>query len=336
MGDKSRQLTQENSKFSFAVKTQFSQDGQDKGAKRKFSGTAYSGEVIPRHWFWGDVVFDLTTMSVPEKLPILIDHDRGQRAGFVTSHSVSNTDGFSIAGNLLSNASGQAVASDSDEGFPWQMSVHIEPGSIEEVAQGTPIVVNGRSLVGPLTVFRNSSISEVSFTATGWDSKTSAVAMSRSGGQSQPSANSGEHDMTKEEIEALQAESKQLKDANATLTKERDAARDELAKFSKERRSNDIKQLFSDIKKEYKDDDTDVQAFSNMDQTSFDAMAKVLRGQFSMVGQNQTQGQGVPGQNALQHLFQHQAAGGAPAATTAVNPLLADAQKRADQFSKQR
>lgn len=330
-----RQLNDENSRFSVSSPMKFSTVETEGGVgakKRKFSGVAYSGEVIDNHWYWGNVIFDMSTMTVPPKLPALIDHSRSQRAGYVTESSIDNTTGFTVNGVLLSNEDGQAVAQDSDEGFPWQMSVHIEPRSIEEFAAGELVTVNGRQFTGPLTVFRNSTIVEVSFTATGQDSNTAAVAMSR-GGVQQPSS-TGDSLMTPEQIAALQQENATLKASNATLTQERDAARTDLDKFSKERRTGDIKNLFSAIGREFKEDDAEVKAFSAMDQAGFDAMAGMLRSQFKKPEGQQTQQPNNPA------LFSH-------AATNGQNPnqpqggndadensLLKDAEKRAAQFSK--
>lgn len=330
-----RQINEENSRFSVSNPMKFSTVETEGGAgakKRKFSGVAYSGEVIDNHWYWGNVIFDMSTMTVPAKLPALIDHSRSKRAGYVTDSSIDNTTGFTVNGVLLSNEDGQAVAQDSDEGFPWQMSVHIEPRSIEEFAAGEPVVVNGRSLTGPLTVFRNSTIVEVSFTATGQDSNTAAVAMSR-GGVQQPTQ-TGETSMTPEQIAAMQQENATLKASNATLTQERDAARTDLDKFSKERRENDIKNLFSDVGREYKADDAEVKAFSDMPQAAFDVMAGMLRSQFKKPA---AAGAGAAGAA----LFSHAATGGnnpnqqgQQQAEAEENALLKDAEKRAQQFAK--
>ena len=332
-----RQINEENSRFSVSNPMKFSTVETEGGAgakKRKFSGVAYSGEVIDNHWYWGNVIFDMSTMTVPAKLPALIDHSRSKRAGYVTDSSIDNTTGFTVNGVLLSNEDGQAVAQDSDEGFPWQMSVHIEPRSIEEFAAGEPVVVNGRSLTGPLTVFRNSTIVEVSFTATGQDSNTAAVAMSR-GGVQQPTQ-TGETFMTPEQIAAMQQENATLKASNATLTQERDAARTDLEKFSKERRENDIKNLFSDVGREYKADDAEVKAFSDMPQAAFDVMAGMLRSQFKKPA---AAGAGAGAAGAA--LFSHAATGGnnpnqqgQQQAEAEENALLKDAEKRAQQFAK--
>jgi hypothetical protein len=52
------------------------------GAKRKFAGVAYSGDVIEGHWYWDRVVFDLSTTKAPQKLPMLMGHDRDKIVGF--------------------------------------------------------------------------------------------------------------------------------------------------------------------------------------------------------------------------------------------------------------
>jgi hypothetical protein len=332
-----RKLDDQNSRFSVSSPMKFSVDeatvqgGDATSKKRKFSGVAYSGDVIENHWYWGNVIFDMASMDVPSRLPALVDHNRSKRAGYVTDSKIDNATGFTVNGVLLSNEDGAAVAQDSDEGFPWQMSVHIEPRSIEEFAAGEQTVINGRTFTGPLTVFRNSTIVEVSFTATGQDSNTAAVAMSR-GGVQQPST-TGDSTMTPEQIAAMQQENATLKASNATLTQERDAARTELDKFSKERRENDIKTLFSDMGREYKADDAEVKAFSDMPQAAFDVMAGMMRSQFKKPA-----AQGAGG--AKPELFSHTATGGSnPAASnggtaTEENALLKDAEKRAAQFSK--
>jgi hypothetical protein len=156
--------------------------------------------VIEGHWYWDRVVFDLSTTKTPQKLPMLMGHDREKIAGF--SDSVDIGADIKIAGALSSKTDfGKEVAGLSDEGFPWQMSVHIEPRSIEEVAAGQTVTVNGRQFTGPINVFRNNVIREVSFTPTGWDAQTSATAMSRGGNQSTDQG----VDMTPEEIAALKA-----------------------------------------------------------------------------------------------------------------------------------
>lgn len=165
----------------------------EEGQPRRFSGVAYSGEAIKNHWAWGDVVFDLASMNLPEKMPALIEHDRNQRAGVVDSFTVDAERGLLVSGYLMDTEAGRSVAQEADAGFPWQMSVHIDPAAVE---QHTKATVNGRVFDTPVTVFVGGSIREVSFTPTGADKNTSAQVFNH-----QPATLTGD-DMTIEELVA--------------------------------------------------------------------------------------------------------------------------------------
>lgn len=148
------------------------------GTPRRFSGVAYSGGLITHHWYWGNVIFDLSSTRLPERVPALVEHDRSQRAGFAALRIAQGR--IEVAeGVLLDNEHGREIGNDSKGGFPWQMSVHIDPARTERVEAGKTVEVNGRTVQGPATIFRDNLIREVSFTATGADPDTSARAFSR-------------------------------------------------------------------------------------------------------------------------------------------------------------
>lgn len=317
-------LDQENNKFSMTSNVQFAVTGgknDEPSKQRQFSGVAYTGDVIPGHYYWGNVIFDMSTITIPDKLPALIDHSRSQRCGYVTEFGISEDKGILVTGKLLSNEFGKSVAEESDEGFPWQMSVHIEPGSVEEVSAGTSLIVNGRSVAGPLTIFRNSTISEVSFTATGWDRNTTATAMSK--GQQQQTIE--EPSMTPEEIAAMKAENEALK---SQLT----GAQATIADFSKNARVQQIKEMFTKHGIACDEASEQFKSFSNMSDEAFKAAATA----FSMMPVPAT----TPAATAPANLFSHQANGGAQGATNASTQvsheeaLLADAKKRGSDFAK--
>jgi len=266
--------------------------------QRKFSGIAYSGEPIQGHYYWGDVIFDLESMQIDTPLAALLDHDTGRRVGVVTEFSNDNTTGLKVEGDLLSNQFGQQVAQDSDEGFPWQMSVYIDPASIEEIERGQ-VVVNGRTLQAPITIFRGGRIREVSFCALGADGNTSAVAASHT----------PKHFTQPEDTNVTEVE--QAKAAQAQAEQERDAAQAELNKFKADKREDDIKTLETALNKQFSAEEK--KSYTNMDDTSFAFMSQQLK-QFSgqqpasPAGQQQQQTNTVPVH--LQHLFSHQATGG--------------------------
>lgn len=278
---------------------QLNVDAQEEGKKKRtFSGVAYSGEVITDHWYWKQVIFDLDSMQIKGRIPALLEHSSYQRAGAIESHSISHESGLTVSGILLSNEFGTQVATDSDDGFPWQMSVRIEPASIDEIQAGNTVTVNGKLLHGPITVFRGGRIREVSFCALGADENTMAVAASHN-------PNNPQEDTNVTELEQLKADNQQL-------TTERDNAVNELKQFKAEKRTADITALEAELKTQFSAEDKT--AYTGMDDTTFAFAAKQLR-QFSAGGQSvQPAQQPVPANQpnpALAHLFTHQANGGA-------------------------
>ncbi|WP_426976975.1 hypothetical protein ACNFX6_10780 [Acinetobacter johnsonii] len=275
---------------------QLSVDAEQEGKKKRtFSGTAYSGEVITDHWYWDRIIFDLDSMQLKGRIPALLEHRSSQRAGAINTHSISHQTGLTVSGDLMSNEFGTQVAQDSDDGFPWQMSVRIDPSAIEEIQAGSSVSVNGKSHQGPITVFRGGRIREVSFCALGADDNTNAVAASHSPKQfNQPE----DTDVT--ELEKAQAAQKQAE-------KERDDALADLKKFKADKREEDIKVLETALNKQFSAEEKT--SYTNMDDTSFAFMSQQLT-QFSAgsqppAGQQQQQ---VP--SHLAHLFSHQATGG--------------------------
>lgn len=264
--------------------------------KRTFSGVAYSGEVITDHWYWDRIIFDLDSMQIKGRIPALLDHSTRQRAGAINSHSIDHQNGLTVSGDLMSNEFGTQVAQDSDDGFPWQMSVRIEPSAVEEIQAGASVTVNGKVHQGPITVFRGGRIREVSFCALGADDNTNAVAASHSPKQfNQPE----DTDVT--ELEKAQAAQKQAE-------KERDDALADLKKFKADKREEDIKVLETALNKQFSAEEKT--SYTNMDDTSFAFMSQQLT-QFS-AGTQPPAGQQLQQQipSHLTHLFSHQATGG--------------------------
>lgn len=199
----------------------------EQGLPRKFSGIANSGK--PFNHYGEMVIVDLTDIQYKANVPALLLHDRAQRAGFGTL-SVTNNQ-LLIDGTLLDNQFGREVAEESDAGFPWQMSAHINANSITELGQNETATVNGQTVTGPMVILKNCSVSEISFTPTGVDNETSAVALGDDGKPQSTTAQPNmqkDTTMTPEEIAALQKlaaaqaeEIKTLKEEKAELEKEK-------------------------------------------------------------------------------------------------------------------
>ncbi|MBK5648743.1 hypothetical protein [Acinetobacter guillouiae] len=277
---------------------QLSVDSAEDGKKKRtFSGIAYSGEVITDHWFWDRIIFDLDSMKLKGRIPALLEHRSSQRAGAINTHSINHQTGLTVTGDLMSNEFGTQVAQDSDDGFPWQMSVRIEPSAIEEIQAGASVTVNGKIHQGPITIFRGGRIREVSFCALGADDNTNAVAANH---------NPKSKTFNKEDTNVTELE--QAKAAQKKAEEERDAAQTELKKFKAEKRTEDIAALQTELNTQFSADDT--KSYTDMDDVAFSFMAKQLR-QFSSKQPPAGQQQPIPAVNpALQHLFNHQATGG--------------------------
>ncbi len=266
-------------------------DAATQGAPRRFSGVAYSGGLISQHWYWGNVIFDLSSTRIPERVPALVEHDRSQRAGFAALRVAAGK--IEVAeGVLLDNEHGREIGNDSKGGFPWQMSVHIDPARTERVEAGKTVEVNGRTVQGPATIFRDNLIREVSFTATGADPDTSARAFSRQSSQ-ESTTMPGSPD-SQAQIEALQASldaekkareeqgkqfAQQIADAVAAAVKPLAEQVTTLAKanetaFSAARKV-EVEALAKDLGRKFTDDE--VKAYTEMPETQFSVVASHLR-----------------------------------------------------------
>ena len=268
--------------------------------KRTFSGVAYSGEVITDHWYWDRIIFDLDSMQIKGRIPALLDHSTRQRAGAINSHSIDHQNGLTVSGDLMSNEFGTQVAQDSDDGFPWQMSVRIEPSAVEEIQAGASVTVNGKLHQGPITVFRGGRIREVSFCALGADDNTSAVAASHS-----PKNFNQPEDTDVTELEQAKAKITELQGQVNTLTEQN-------KQFAAAKRDAEISALAKDLGKEFSAED--IAEMKNLDDGAFAFSAKHLR-QFAAGSQQPPAGQQqqtpAPSVNpAFAHLFNHQATGG--------------------------
>ena len=147
------------------------------------------------------------------------------------------------------------------------------------------MIVNGKTLQGPITIFRGGRIREVSFCALGADENTMAVAASHN-----PNQPTEDTDVT---------ELEQAKEAQKQAEKQRDDALAELNKFKADQRAENIASLQKELNTTFSAED--LKSYTDMDDAVFAFTTKQLR-QFS--GKQESQKQGLPS-----HLFSHQANG---------------------------
>lgn len=184
---------------------------------RKFSGVANSGQ--PFDLYGERVVIDFDGIQFKPQTPVLLEH---KHPAGVAELTVDPERGLLASGSLLDNENGNTIASASDQGFPWEMSVYVQAGSSEQLAAGAKAVVNGKEVAGPLTIWRDCTIREVSFTAVGVDANTTATALSQhllKGSNMATDNKQPENtaDGAQAQIEALKQQIADLKAENAAL-----------------------------------------------------------------------------------------------------------------------
>lgn len=138
----------------------------------KFEIEGYSGKIL-KHWYWGKMAIDLSGVKfAKKKIPVLESHNSTSRLGFSTKQSI--TDKITIEGEFLPNLHAQEVRGDMAAGFPMEASLAVVPSVVESIADGTKAQVNGHTLKGPGTIFRKSTVGEVSMCTFGVDNATSS------------------------------------------------------------------------------------------------------------------------------------------------------------------
>lgn len=142
---------------------EFAEARAETADKKQFGGIAYSGKPIFQHPYWGNLIFDTSSIASQPKIPVLFNHDPNRIVGF----GELKVDGAIYIEGKFSEVTeeGRMVKGMLEEGFPMKQSVFIEPAQIKKIDEGVKFSVNGQSLEGPFTVFVDSTIKEVSMTA---------------------------------------------------------------------------------------------------------------------------------------------------------------------------
>jgi hypothetical protein len=293
-------------------------------AARRFSGVAYTGDPINNHPYWGTVVFDMSLIEVPDRMSILLNHETNAIIGFSDEHAVTQ-DGL-VLGGVLSKVTeeGRMAAALSDEGFPWQMSVRLQPSRIEEVMPGGAVMVNGRTVNGPAYIFRESQLVETSFTPTGWDSGTSAIALSHNNNLI-PKEDTQMSKELEDKVAQLEGELRTSKEAIMSLTDELQASREEKAKLAGDARVEKLKNAYAKTSIEF------AEATAAMARAASDETVELLCSTLSLV-----KVPAAPVKELPQGLFGHIATDGREAATLPAHEsaLLTLCDQKASEFAK--
>lgn len=152
---------------------------------RKFSGVAYTGGKMLANYGY-PVAVELSGLTVAsEQIPALKDHDSTQIVGHLSATVSARK--ITVAGELSGvGDAAKEVEALSANGFPWQMSVGVQPSEVQFVERGQKQTVNGRSVEGPAYVILAGVLREVSFVAIGADPNTSGRVAATLGKESGP------------------------------------------------------------------------------------------------------------------------------------------------------
>jgi len=183
-------------------------DGEKKDDHFRIVG--YSGGIMKNHWLWGDVGLDLEGMKFAKnRTPVLEEHFKQSRIGFTTKQDI--TDKVTVEGPFLDNDNAQNLKTDMQKGFPMEASLLVLASIVEHIKDGETTKVNGQILKGPGTVFRKSTIREVSMCVFGLDRKAKSSAYADMNNQEvkfnlqENTIMAGEETQTVTEIESVES-----------------------------------------------------------------------------------------------------------------------------------
>lgn len=149
------------------------QNQEDEQPEVVFNGYSGAAVNLSSYGFDAPVVYDLQGIETPEVVPLLYRHE--EEVGHTSKVTITNT-GLSGTGKLsIPNARSQEIKGGLKNGFPYQGSMGLKitnfQASLKYYKNGTS--VNGRAFEGPVYVFHNSQLQEMTITPFGRDSNTS-------------------------------------------------------------------------------------------------------------------------------------------------------------------
>lgn len=150
-----------------------------KDVARQWTMLAHTGKVVSR--WWGRLVLDMDGAKYRQKLALLKDHNAYEPIGYSTKVERTKR-GLEASGRMLTSELADQVIKYSREGFPWQASLMAVPMRVEELEPGATAEVNGATVTGPLTIFREWEMHELTLTTLGADDNTTTEAFAAEGG----------------------------------------------------------------------------------------------------------------------------------------------------------
>jgi hypothetical protein len=152
----------------------------DEAGTPTFELVAYTGASIRQGWSRNPLVVDLAQIDASRPIPILYAHGKEMPLlDSVIGKSVEATnDGnqLMLRGELIRGTpAGDKLIALAKAGVPLQASIGADVGSLENIAAGAVVTVNGREFPGPISVARGAVLRETSVVLFGADGATSAA-----------------------------------------------------------------------------------------------------------------------------------------------------------------
>jgi hypothetical protein len=153
----------------------------DSEGKDKMDMVVYSGGIIEDHWWWDNLALDLQGVKFKKnKFPVLEEHMGSKKIGFSKKPIVSNNITLDPETTVfVDTPESQQFRKLSKEGFPYQSSLYGVPTKIQRIGEKETAEVNGFTLKGPGTIWREWEYQEASVCVFGYDSNTKASAFSK-------------------------------------------------------------------------------------------------------------------------------------------------------------
>jgi hypothetical protein len=143
---------------------------------KSFLITAYTGAVVDRGWY--KQVISVDGIKVNAKMPVLREHERSRVVGYSTKVWKEKGTLFLQGDFSAKSQDGQEVKDLAEEGFPWQASIGVWPKKVKVLESDKETAkVNGQEITGPLEIWLESQVREVSFCALGADEETAAITL---------------------------------------------------------------------------------------------------------------------------------------------------------------
>ena len=138
---------------------------------------AYSGKIIRNHFYWKDLIIDLSGMQFNRtKYPVLMDHRTDKKIGW-SYKPIIRDNALHVEAVMLDTETAQKFEKDSKSGFPHQASIYAKPLKTRKLELGETEVVNGISVNGPASIWQQCEYMESSVAVFGWDPHTRSEAL---------------------------------------------------------------------------------------------------------------------------------------------------------------